>query len=103
MTAIYLADIVVARSHLLLSLQSRNAAGVMTVGVGFNMETPTAKKVFKQYLPGVNYDNVFFGRECLTQAQVDSLFQYSIGVAAAAAWVRTRANTRAAAASNRRR
>jgi hypothetical protein len=59
----------------------------MTVGVGFDMETPIAKKVFKQYLPGVDYDDVFFGRECLTQEQVDQLFQYSLGVAAAAAWV----------------
>ena len=70
------------------SRQSRNSGGIVTVGIGFNMETPTAKATFAQYLPTVNYDNVFYNRTCLTQPQVNTLFQYSLGQATAAAEVR---------------
>ena len=66
-----------------------SATSPVVVGVGFNMESTDAKAVFAKYLPAVNYDEVFYNRTCLTQTEVNTLFEYSLDTATTAAEVST--------------
>jgi GH24 family phage-related lysozyme (muramidase) len=49
--------------------------GIKTVGVGFNMEQPDARAIFKRYLPGVSFDDIYSGKSSLTEPQANQLFQ----------------------------
>lgn len=53
--------------------------GLVTVGVGFNMERPESRKIFEEVLgKDADFDSVFSGRKSLTPTQVRKLFDYNI-------------------------
>ncbi len=50
---------------------------IKTVGVGFNMEQPNARKSFEKYIPKseVSFDDVLSGKKSLTKKQSLDLFK----------------------------
>lgn len=56
----------------------QSAKGNVTVGVGFNMDDPSAKQRFAAALPGVDFDAVHNGQQQLTDPQVQRLFDANI-------------------------
>ena len=55
----------------------KDTRGIKTVGVGFNLEQPNARKIFEKYIPKskVSFDDVVSGRKSLTRTQSMRLFQ----------------------------
>ncbi|XP_070554196.1 uncharacterized protein [Ptychodera flava] len=47
----------------------------LVIGVGFHLNTATAREHFQSALPAVNFDDVYEGRENLTGAEIDQLFR----------------------------
>ena len=52
--------------------------GIMTVGVGFNMQQADARAIFQRNLPGVSFDDVLSGKTSLTKPQAIQLFQETL-------------------------
>jgi GH24 family phage-related lysozyme (muramidase) len=52
--------------------------GNPTIGVGFNMNRPDARKVFKEVLGIENFDDYYAGKEQLTEDQVGRLLDYNL-------------------------
>ncbi|CAI2381204.1 unnamed protein product [Moneuplotes crassus] len=50
----------------------RDSLGIPTIGIGFNLQRGDARKLVTNV--GANFDRVLAGSECLTQVQVNNLF-----------------------------
>jgi len=57
----------------------KDSLGVPTVGIGFNLMRPDAKKIAQQ--AGVDYDNIFNGKEKLTDEQIKEIFKITLSIA----------------------
>lgn len=57
----------------------RDSRGILTVGVGFNLEQPGAKQFIEA--KGINYDLLCNGEIELTDAQIESIFNSSVAAA----------------------
>lgn len=60
--------------------EQRPPKGNVTVGVGFNMERPDARKVFAQALQlgDADFDKVKAGQKALSPTQIRTLFDYTV-------------------------
>lgn len=56
----------------------KNKKGLATVGLGFNMDRPDARKVFSAILPESKFDDVYSGKATLSKSQVEKLFDYTV-------------------------
>ncbi|CAH1779966.1 unnamed protein product, partial [Owenia fusiformis] len=56
-----------------------NSKGNRTVGIGFNMERPGARKVWETILPGVDFDKVYNKQLALRDDQIKTLFKADLG------------------------
>lgn len=52
--------------------------GEPTVGIGHYLDRKDSRKTFERVLPEVDYDNIYSGREKLTDSQIDRLFMSDI-------------------------
>ena len=52
--------------------------GKKTVGIGFNMEQPGARKIWQNVLPCVPFDDVLSGKRGLEEAEIQKLFQHTL-------------------------
>ena len=50
----------------------KDSLGIPTIGIGFNLKRSDARKLITSI--GANYDSVLSGSQCLTPAQITSLF-----------------------------
>lgn len=57
----------------------RNKFKEPTIGVGHYMDRGDSREVFKEVLPDVSYEDVYSGKEKLTEEQIDRLFAEDIG------------------------
>ena len=57
----------------------KDSLGIPTVGIGFNMTRPDAKKIAQQ--AGINYQNVLLGQEDLSDDQIKEIFKITISIA----------------------
>lgn len=57
----------------------KDSLGIPTIGIGFNLTRPDAKKIAQQ--AGVNYQNILLGKEDLTDEQVKDIFKITITIA----------------------
>ena len=60
-----------------------DSLGHPTIGIGFNLDRSDAKSVCGQF--GIDYDSIRSGASCLTDSQIDSLFQNDLTWASAGA------------------
>ena len=52
--------------------------GKKTVGIGFDMKQPDARKIWQKVLPCVPFDDVLSGKRCLEEAEIQKLFQHTL-------------------------
>jgi lysozyme len=57
----------------------KDSLGIPTIGIGLNLMRPDARKIASQ--AGVNYDNVFTGKEDLTDEQIREIFKITLNIA----------------------
>lgn len=57
----------------------KDTLGVPTIGIGFNLTRPDAKKIMNQV--GVNYENILSGKEDLTDMQIKEIFKITLKIA----------------------
>jgi len=57
----------------------KDSKGIWTVGIGFNLERPDARAIFKQL--NLDYDKVFKQQVSLTPEQIVALFTVSLKIA----------------------
>ena len=53
----------------------KDTMGIKTIGIGFNLETPGARAAIAKV--GADYDSIVSGKTCLTDQQVNELFEPS--------------------------
>ena len=58
----------------------RKSGGKKTVGIGFNMEQSDARKIWKNVLPNVPFDDVLLGKRALTDPEIQKLFQHMMKI-----------------------
>jgi hypothetical protein len=56
-----------------------NGTGHKTIGYGFDMEVPAARRIFTSL--GLNYDKIFFGNTCINQTTINALLQIDLYLA----------------------
>lgn len=49
-----------------------------TIGIGHYLDRGDSKETFAKILPEVNYDNIYCGKEKLTNEQIDKLFNHDV-------------------------
>lgn len=57
----------------------KDSLGIPTIGIGFNLTRPDAKKIAQQV--GANYQNILVGREDLSDEQIKEIFKITLGIA----------------------
>lgn len=57
----------------------KDTLGIPTIGIGFNLTRPDAKKIAQQ--AGANYQNILLGKEDLSDEQVKEIFKITISIA----------------------
>eukprot|EP00294_Goniomonas_avonlea_P009832 CAMPEP_0114560320 /NCGR_PEP_ID=MMETSP0114-20121206/11396_1 /TAXON_ID=31324 /ORGANISM="Goniomonas sp, Strain m" /LENGTH=220 /DNA_ID=CAMNT_0001745857 /DNA_START=8 /DNA_END=668 /DNA_ORIENTATION=- len=60
-----------------------DTTGHHTIGVGFNLETSNARHDIESI--GANFDEIYSGKKCLTEHQIDKLFTISLDAATSGA------------------
>ena len=63
----------------------KKRGGKKTVGIGFNMEQPDARKIWKKVLPDVPFDDVLSGKRGLEDKEIEKLFQHTLKIKTAEA------------------
>ena len=65
----------------------KNSAGIPTIGVGFNLNKSSAREEIESV--GADYDKVLSGAECLTDSQIEQLFNKDMDTAVSCAenWI----------------
>lgn len=59
----------------------RDTRGKVTVGVGFNLDNPSARAHFTQALHTADFDGVYAGKVALTDEQIDLLLDHCAAIA----------------------
>lgn len=54
----------------------RDTKGILTVGIGFNIEAPDARHICQLF--GIDYRALTNGMVTLTEQQIDSIFEYQL-------------------------
>ena len=54
-----------------------DTTGHKTIGIGYNLDQGGAKEMIESV--GANFDNIYSGKSCLTQSQVNVIFSKTIG------------------------
>ena len=65
----------------------KNSAGIPTIGVGFNLNKSSAREEIESV--GADYDKVLSGAECLTDSQIEQLFNKDMNsvISFAKSWI----------------
>lgn len=56
-----------------------DSLGIPTIGIGFNLTRPDAKKILNQV--GVNYEHILSGKTVLTDEQIKEIFKITLSIA----------------------